>query len=218
MSEAHCGYTSFHKYVITILLFLNLEKSEIFSNFSCPRWRQFFKRFEYYWQGTFEKNLQNPSKIILTDSAKMSSSFGLVMLCKSWCKKSHTAKLLKWLLFILTSFWVILHLKSDQSLLHSSEIFSLCQDRLSGNASKLGTALLCSSRVGSLYDTPNVVAIYYYVWKQQYIFHLEAYLIGSSGVWTHDLSIMMRTCCHISYHASVKIGIIDAHYQTQVEQ
>ena len=101
---------------------------------------------------------------------------------------------------------------------HSSEIFSLCQDRLSGNASKLGTALLCSSRVGSLYDTPNVVAIYYYVWKQQYIFHLEAYLIGSSGVWTHDLSIMMRTCCHISYHASVKIGIIDAHYQTQVEQ
>ena len=29
--------------------------------------------------------------------------------------------------------------------------FSLCQDRLSGDASELGTALLCSSRAGSVY-------------------------------------------------------------------
>ena len=29
--------------------------------------------------------------------------------------------------------------------------FSLCQDRLSGDASDLGAALLCSSRAGSVY-------------------------------------------------------------------
>ena len=86
----------------------------------------------------------------------------------------------------------------------------------------LGVALLCSSRAGSdmwllsrnfitlrhkrvLYDTPNVVAIYYYVWTQQYVFHLEARLIGSSGIWTHDLSIVSQTRCHLSYRASVLI-------------
>ena len=33
----------------------------------------------------------------------------------------------------------------------SSWIFSLCQDRLSGDAFELGAALLCSSRAGSVY-------------------------------------------------------------------
>ena len=56
-----------------------------------------------------------------------------------------------------------------------------------------------------LYDTPNVVAIYYYVWKQKYIFHLEERLIGSSGIKTHDHTIVRQTRCHLSYHASIWI-------------
>ena len=89
--------------------------------------------------------------------------------------------------------------------------FSLCQDRLSGDASELGTALLCSSRAGyvyvavsrnSLYDTPNVIAINYYVWKQQYVFPFEAHIIGSSGIWTHDLLMVRPTRCHLRYRTS----------------
>ena len=60
---------------------------------------------------------------------------------------------------------------------------------------------LCHKKV--LYDTPNIVAIYYYVWKQQYASHLEVRLIKSSGIRTRDLSIVRQTRCHLSYRASV---------------
>ena len=57
-------------------------------------------------------------------------------------------------------------------------------------------ALLCSSRAGSVYvavsrnfivhwDWGRTIGVCsYYVWKQQYVFHLEAHLIGSSGIQT----------------------------------
>ena len=35
------------------------------------------------------------------------------------------------------------------------------------------------------------------------MYSLEARLIGSSGIRTHDLSIVRRTRCHLSYRASV---------------
>ena len=38
---------------------------------------------------------------------------------------------------------------------------------------------------------------------KHYGFHLETRLIGSSGIQTHDLSIVGRTRCHLSYRASV---------------
>ena len=38
-------------------------------------------------------------------------------------------------------------------------------------------------------------------------------LIGSSGIRPQDLSISSRMCCHLSYHAAVKIDLMDYNNQ-----
>ena len=68
--------------------------------------------------------------------------------------------------------------------------FSPWLDRMSGDGSLRHLALPCLVALGQALICMAVSRMtfccrpYYFVWKQQCVFHLEARLIGSSGIWT----------------------------------
>ena len=72
--------------------------------------------------------------------------------------------------------------------------FSLCQDRLSGDASELGTALLCNSRAGSVYVAVSRNSIVHLDWGRiiQYTKHCSFLLLPVKAT----ISLSLRRTSH----------------------